>query len=170
MKKGQVWIETVIYTLIAFIMITAVLSFVRPKIQELQDKALIEQSIEMMGELDATISSLAKSSCGNKRSIELTIKKGTLKIDSINEKIIFSLESAYEYSESGEDYKYGNILIHNKKIGKSNELKMTLEYNEYDIIYDGENENKELSSSPTPHKIFITHQAGEGIVLNIKLN
>ena len=49
-KNGQVWVETVIYTLIAFSLIAAVLAFVKPKIDELQDKAIIEQSIGMIKE------------------------------------------------------------------------------------------------------------------------
>ena len=44
-KRGQVWVETVIYTLIALVMIGLVLSFVQPKIMELQDKATLQQSI-----------------------------------------------------------------------------------------------------------------------------
>jgi len=42
-KKGQVWIETVTYTLIAFVLIGLILAFVKPKIDELQDKALIDR-------------------------------------------------------------------------------------------------------------------------------
>ena len=49
--KGQIWIETVIYTLIIFVMIGLVLSFAKPKIEEMQDKAIIEQSIAMMKDI-----------------------------------------------------------------------------------------------------------------------
>jgi uncharacterized membrane-anchored protein YitT (DUF2179 family) len=57
-RKGQVWIETVIYTLIAFVMIGLVLSYATPKIQELQDQAIIQQSIDMMKQIDSTISTM----------------------------------------------------------------------------------------------------------------
>ena len=43
-KKAQVWIETVIYTLIALALIGTVLAFVKPKIQEIQDKIVKIQS------------------------------------------------------------------------------------------------------------------------------
>ena len=39
--NGQVWVETVTYTLIAIVMIGLVLSFAKPKIEELQDKTII---------------------------------------------------------------------------------------------------------------------------------
>ena len=44
--KAQIWIETVIYTLIAFVILGAVLGFAKPKIEELQDKSIIEQSLK----------------------------------------------------------------------------------------------------------------------------
>ena len=56
--KGQVWIETVIYTLIAFVMIGLVLSYARPKIQEIQDQALIKQSTDMLKQIDSTLLSM----------------------------------------------------------------------------------------------------------------
>ena len=37
-KRGQVWVETVIYTLIALALIGTVLAFVKPKVEEMQDK------------------------------------------------------------------------------------------------------------------------------------
>ena len=38
--KAQVWIETVIYLLIAFIMIGMVLAFVKPKLEDIKDKSI----------------------------------------------------------------------------------------------------------------------------------
>ena len=35
-KRGQIWVETVIYTLIALILIGLVLTFITPKIKEIQ--------------------------------------------------------------------------------------------------------------------------------------
>ena len=57
-KRGQVWIETVTYTLVAFVLIGLVLSFVKPKIEELQDQAIIEQSTSMIKEIDSILHSL----------------------------------------------------------------------------------------------------------------
>ena len=44
-SKGQIWVETMVYTLIAFALIGIVLMFVKPKIEEIQDTSIIEQSI-----------------------------------------------------------------------------------------------------------------------------
>ena len=54
-KLGQVWIETVIYTMIAFVLIAAVLAFVKPKIEEMQDRTLIDQTERVIEEINLKI-------------------------------------------------------------------------------------------------------------------
>jgi len=98
-KKAQIWVETVVYTLIAFVMIGLVLTFIKPKIEEMQDKAIIDQSLEIIKSIDKIITEIGIP--GNKREIEIGIKKGVLKIDGTNDKIVFEIESKYEYSEVG---------------------------------------------------------------------
>ena len=67
MRRGQVWIETVIYTLIGISLIALALTFIAPKISETQDRIAIEQTINSLNELDTRMN--AK---GGKR-ISLTI-------------------------------------------------------------------------------------------------
>ena len=86
-KRAQVWIETVTYTLIAFVMIGLVLSFAKPKIEELQDKTIIEQSIKILKEIDSTILEVSEEGIGNKRKIEMNVRKGTFYINSTNDKL-----------------------------------------------------------------------------------
>ncbi|MBU2612794.1 MAG: hypothetical protein KKB62_03680, partial [Nanoarchaeota archaeon] len=75
-KKGQIWIETVTYTLVAFVLIALILAFVKPKIDQLQDQALIEQSFKMLNGIDSVVNSVYDTGIGNKRMVELSIKKG----------------------------------------------------------------------------------------------
>jgi len=51
-KKGQIWVETVIYVLIALIMIGAVLAFINPKVKEIQDKLTLDKTVVLLEELD----------------------------------------------------------------------------------------------------------------------
>jgi hypothetical protein len=169
MKRGQVWIETVIYTLIALVMIGAVLSFVKPKIEELQDKAIIEQSIGMVKEIDSTI--LTMGGPGNQRIIELGIKKGILKIDGESDKIIFEIKSRHTYSEPGTDIPNGNLIIHTKKTGKLNIVTLTRDYSEdYNITYQGKDELKSITKASTPYKFFISNNGGEKTVIDIEVS
>lgn len=159
-KRGQVWIETVIYTLIAFVMIGLVLAYAKPKIEELQDKSIIEQSIGMMKDIDSTI--LTIGCPGNQRAIELGIKKGILKIDGANDLIVFEIESKHTYSEPDTDIIDGNLIIHTEKRGKFNIVNLTRDYSEeYDITYQGEDKLKLISKSSISYKILISNQGGE---------
>ena len=170
-KRGQIWVETVIYTLIAFVMIGLVLSFVKPKIEEIQDKALIEQSIGIMEDISIIISSLVEGGPGNQRLIELGIRKGDLKIDGIKDKILFEIESRYTYSEPGENIYHGSIIVHTKKRGKFNTVNLTIDYSEeYNITYNGEDKLKTISKASTPYKLSISNKGGDKTIINIEIN
>lgn len=171
-KKAQVWIETVIYTLIAFVMIGLVLTYAKPKIEEIQDKAIVEQSLEIIENIHAIILSIVQGGAGNTRLIEINLKKGALKIDGENNKIEFELESTYAYSQPGETINYGNIDIMTKEKGEINLILLTKDYDgEYNIKYDGEDILKTLSKASTPYKIYFSNKGEDGgrIIINIEI-
>ena len=160
-KKGQIWIETVVYTLIAFAILGAVLSVVKPRLEKIQDKSIIEQSIKMMEEIDSTIREIDSAS-GNKRQIELNIKKGSLKIDGEKDIIVFDIESKLTYSEPGEIYKKGEISITNEKIGELNKLNATLDYTgKYDLRWNMKDNMELLTKSSESYNIFVSNDKDE---------
>ena len=173
-KKGQIWIETVIYTLIAFVMIGAVLAIAKPKMQELQDKAIIEQSLEMLKTIDNTITSIRIP--GNQRLVELGIKKGVLKINGEDDKIIFEIESEYQYSQPEKDIpdSTGRVIAHTKKIGKFNKVTFTIDYAEkYNITYQGKEELKSITKSSTSYKLLISNKGKDEtgkIIIDMGIN
>ncbi len=169
-RKGQIWVETVIYTLIAFVMIGLVLAYAKPKIEELQDKAIIEQSIAMVKNIDSTI--LTIGAPGNQRLMELGIKKGVLKIDGTNDLIAFEMESKNTYSEPGVNVSDGNLIIHTEKTGKFNVITLTRDYDgEYNITYQGKDESKIISKASTPYQLLISNKGGEDeIAINFEIN
>ena len=153
-RRGQIWVETVIYTLIALVMIGLVLAFARPKIQELQDKAVIDQSITMMKEIDSTILNLGDK--GSRRIIELGIKKGSLTIDSEGDKLFFEIESQSEYSEPGLPIEEGNLILYTRKVGSANFVNITLDYSDsYDLQFDESDTAKVLTKSSIPYKLSL---------------
>ena len=173
-KRGQVWIETVIYTSIALLMIGLVLSYAKPKIEKFQDKAILEQSLEMFKAIDNTIRTIGVA--GNKRFIEIGIKKGNLKIDGENDKIIFEMESSYLYSQPGEDIVDtfgGRIVTRTEKTKGLNKVTFTINYTAYniDITYQGKDEFKTLNKAPTPYKLLISNNGknGENTIIDISL-
>ncbi|GAF97569.1 unnamed protein product, partial [marine sediment metagenome] len=147
-KRGQVWVETIIYTLIAFVMIGLVLFFATPKIGQVQDKSIIEQTVTVMENIDTTISAIGVA--GNKRLVELKIRKGDLKIDSANDMLIFEMISRHAYSEPGVDIPEGNIIIHTTKKGDLNIVNLTRDYSGlYNITYQLGDELKTITKSAT---------------------
>ena len=169
-SRGQVWIETVIYTLIAFVMIGLVLSYAQPKIQQAQDTTIIEQSITMMKEIDSTILNIGAT--GNQRILEIGIKKGDLIIDGITNKIIFQMESQSVYSEPGTSIPDGSVIILTEEQSGYNLVTLTEDYNEdYNIRFSTEDREKKLSKASTSYKLIILNKGTEEgkIILDFSL-
>ncbi|MEM3091338.1 MAG: hypothetical protein QXU39_01625, partial [Candidatus Pacearchaeota archaeon] len=155
-KKAQIWIETVIYTLIAFTLIGLVLAFAKPKIEEIRDKSIIEQSIKVLENIDLIIRTMGGP--GNQRAINLVISKGTLNIDGSNDTIFFKIESTYRYSEPGRNINLGNIIVHTTQIGKINEVTLTRSYkDEYNLTFQNMHQIGQIPKASTPYKILITN-------------
>lgn len=171
MKRGQVWIETVIYTLIAFVMIGLVLSFAQPKIQQLQDQAVIQQSIDLLKQIDTTITTIGGE--GNLRILELGIKQGELKIDGVNSRITFDMNTKSAYSEPGVNITDGNIIIDTEKQSSAYTVTLLRDYSDgYNIEFNGNNVLETLSAASTSYKLTITN-AGQDTsgrtILNMSL-
>jgi len=154
-KAGQIWVETVIYTLIAFALIGLVLTFAKPKIEEIQDKGTIEQSISVLEEIDDIIRNLGGA--GNQRVITLKVGEGELNIDGASDKIFFELESRYKYSEPGININIGEIKVLTEEKARIYNVTLTRDYDEnYDIKYNNADDLRKLNSASTPYKILIS--------------
>ena len=165
-KRGQIWVETMVYTLIAFALIGLVLAFVKPKIQETQDKGIIEQSVKILENMDFVIRTLGGP--GNQRILEVGINKGTLFIDGANDTFFFKIESRYVYSQPGEDVNVGGIIANTQKKGNINEVTLTKNYSgEYNITLQNMDELKEITRAATPYKIIISDRGGNVINMDV---
>lgn len=144
----------------------AVLAFVIPKIGEIKDKAVVEQSLQIMQNLDNVILSTILGGTGNKRVIDLTIKKGSLKINSENETIVFEMESKYIYSEIDKEVKIGGITALTEKLGNTNKVRLTSNYSSYNLTYASKEEAKTISAATTPYKLVIENKGGSKTNIN----
>lgn len=154
-KKAQVWVETMVYTLIAFALIGIVLAFVKPKIEEAQDKVVIEQSIKILEDINSIFNNLGGS--GNQRVISLAVKKGSFIIDGESDTLFFRIESKYEYSQPGTSVNVGSIIATTEEKGKINEVTLLSDYSSiYDIRVNGISQKKEITKSQTPYSIKIS--------------
>ncbi len=168
-KRGQVWIETVLYTLIALALIGLVLGFVMPKINQTKDKLIIEQTVSMLTLMDDKIGRAAES-VGGSRKIEFTIKRGELYINSSSNKIVFVLNDLTKpYSTPGAIIKNGPVSILSEVQQKENKVSLSLDYSSrYNITYLDSDIDKKFNPSPTAYSFMVENKAVSGIVqLNI---
>ena len=164
--KGQIWVETMVYTLIAFALIGLVLAFVKPKIEETQDKGVIEQSIRILESIDYVIINLGGP--GNQRVLEIGLNKGTIFVDGLNDTIYFKMDSKYVYSQLGEEVDVGGITATTEKKGSVNEVTLVKNYSgEYNITFQNKEELKEITKASTPYKFIILDKGNNTINVEV---
>jgi len=168
-KKGQVWIETVTYTLIAFVLIGLILAFVKPKIDELQDKALIDQSINVLKQIDFVINEVYNEGVGNKRAVEIIIREGSFTFNSTNNSISFFFEGKYMYSEPGIGYKEGSFDVLTTKVGSTYKVLVKKEYPNFNFTYFDKENSKTLSKSTTAYEIFVSNKGGSSQIMDFSI-
>jgi type II secretory pathway pseudopilin PulG len=158
-KKGQVWVETVIYTLIGLVLIGTVLAFAVPFINEQKDRVTIEKTSESMNALDNVILNTKGQGIGNKREFNFLIGQGGLTVDGADNSIKFKIEgSRYAYSEPGFTINIAgtNLKANTRKNGDKFDVTLTLDYDEkIDIVYDEANSLKVYTAAPNPYNLII---------------
>ncbi len=167
-KKAVIWVSTVLYILITIAVLSIAFAALKPRIDEMRDKAIIEQSIDMMGKIDETISQV-QDTPGTRREVQINLKKGSLIFDCADKNIIWEFDSVTKYSEVGKEIDNGNIKIKTSdKAGASGvwTVTLTLAY-ETEITFNGEalTTPKTINSAELPFTLFIENVAS---VINIK--
>lgn len=158
MRRGQIWVETVIYTLIGLSLMALVLAIVTPKINDYRDRAVIEQTIDSLNKLDSRIREVLEAP-GNVRVVEFTMKKGKLYVDPSSDEIYFELEDSKSlYSEPGENIAVGKITVLTTEGVKEHNVRLTLNYTN-DILYGGSDSDLgDFSASSTPYNFRISNE------------
>lgn len=160
-KKSQVWVETVIYTMIALVIIGLVLSYAKPKIEESQDKIIIEQSANILTEINNVVLKIFQMGPGNKRKIDISVKKGEFIIDAEKEIILFEIYGNHEYTEIGKNVSVADTITAITEIeGRYKKVTLTLNLTDFNLTYDIEKKIKSIGRSTVPYEIFITNYGG----------
>lgn len=157
-KKAQIWIETVIYTLIAIVLLGLVIAFAKPYIEKQKDKAIIDSAIGMMNEIDNQITDVKRKGVSNQREVSFFIKKGQVIVDAPNNEIKFELESTkYEASALGQTIQIpGTALkIKTEKAGSNFKVAIWIKYSDANILYENQDTLKEFETSPSPYRIMV---------------
>jgi len=152
-SRGQVWIETVIYTLIGLAVIGILLAVSKPKIEQMKDRIVIEQTIKSLNEVSTRIYDV-QIATGNKRILDLKISKGLFYINSSEDKIGWILESNYKYSQLGRDVNLGNMVI-NTREGAPYVVEISMDYSPVNLTIDGREGYSSFEGSPSAYKMSI---------------
>lgn len=158
MKRGQVWVETVVYTMIGLALIGLVLTIMTPKINEYKDRTVIEQTIDALRLLDSKISEVLQEGPGNVRNIDFGLKRGDLYINFSSDEIYYQLEdSRVLYSEPGDETSIGRIKVLTTEGNINHKVKLTLDY-ESDLVFQNkEVKFKKFTAAAVPYRLSISH-------------
>jgi hypothetical protein len=161
-RSGQVWIETVIYTLIGLAVIGILLAVAKPKIDEIKDRAIIDQSIEIMDLVIEKIHAV-RIAPGNRRVVDLKIGKGKFVIDNENDEIYWVITaSRVEYSQVGEWVPVSGHLEVLTEEANPYTITLKMDYS-VDLRFSEETiGEKELDEAPTPYSLKIENAGVEG--------
>ncbi len=165
-KKGQVWVETVIYTLIGLTIIGLVLAVAIPKINSKKDEVMINQAIQALDSIDNKIYEVQRA-LANRRTVDLDIGKGRLIIDLDNDSISWVLDSKFKYSEPGIWVPRGKMNILTEETDPWT-VTLKLDYG-VDLRFDQMTVGtKELDAAPTSYKLMIEN-IGTGLDGNLTI-
>lgn len=168
--KGQVWIETVLYTLIGLSLIGLVLAYINPKINDAKDKAVVEQTINSLNQIDEKITAVLQAP-GNVRPVEFTFKRGELYINSSSEEIIFVINDLVNpYSEPGVDIPYGKITVRSDEGAKSSSVSLKIKYDGINIKYSNNDIDKKFTPASIPYKFSIENLGVQNNLATITIN
>jgi len=167
-KRGQIWVETVIYTLIGIAIIGIVLAIASPKIQAKKDEVIIEQAIESLGNIDDKIYTV-QNAVGNRRSIDLKVGKGKVIVDMDKDTISWVIESESQYSEPDQVVPLGRINVTTIESSPWT-VTLTTSYG-VEILYNGKVTGIiELDSAPTPYNLLLENEGVLEATGKLKIN
>jgi type II secretory pathway pseudopilin PulG len=162
-QKGQIWIETVIYTLIGLTILAIVLALATPQLQKIKERAVIQQTANVLRTIDERLASVVDSP-GNVRIVGVQITQGRIDIDPLSNTISYVLdESRLELSEVGENISEGNILVRTDAVGSRFRISLTLNYSgTYNLDNGGSTNLLTLQAGTTPYKLRLENVGDSG--------
>lgn len=157
-KLAQVWIETVLYTLIGLTIIGITLAFAMPKINEARDRSLVEQSVESLSDIDKKFDAVIENGPGNLRNFEVLVRQGEFIVDSDLDLVSIKVRDlGTEYSESGLPINFGRLILLTEETQTGYDVTVTLPYsNLVNITYNNVDLTSEsFSQSSIPYKFSV---------------
>ena len=168
-KKSQVWIETVLYTLIGLAIIGVLLAATKPKINSTKDEFVIQQTITALNEFEGKISEI-KQAGGNSRIVDFQLSRGQLTISPTSSDIVWSIkDSAFKLSEENIVVNVaGSIKGLTTKNGDNYNILLFLNYTGVNsLTVDNKKTDLVLQPAKTPYVIMVRNTGEVNATTNL---
>lgn len=168
LTRGQIWIETVLYTLIGIALIGLVLTFALPKITAAQERAVVGQSIGSMQALADALEMVGTQGVGNVRVVTFALRSGQVVFDGIQDTITLTLpEQTSMYSQPGAPVTQGSVKVLTREQGGKYQVTLDLSFPRMNLTIGEQDTRATLTAASTAHRITartIDTQAGKVVV------
>jgi hypothetical protein len=108
-RKSEIWVSVIIYTLVAVLALTLILSTGIPIINEIKDRSAFSKVKEIMLDLDKHITDIAAQGPGTQSSVSFEIKDGELRFS--DNQIIWEIETDSKIISPKTSQVIGNLII-----------------------------------------------------------
>lgn len=130
MKNGEIWVSAVLYIALGVVLITIILNAGLPLINKLRDRNTLVQTRTVIVNLDNNIRIVSTEGPGSRRYISpLSIESGELKIDEVNDKILWGMITNAKLIEPGINFTEGDIITYLVPTATEDQYNINLELN-----------------------------------------
>ncbi len=126
MKRAQIWISVIIYTLVAVLALVLILNTGVPILKEMRDRAVFSKVRDIMLDLDRHVSEIANQGEGSQAVVSFEIRNGEMRFE--NGQVIWELETDSRIISPRSSTTQGNLIV------SSNANVKTFETNNYYIM------------------------------------
>ena len=165
-KRGQVWVETVVYTLVGLAILGLLLAATKPKLDKMRDESLINQAIESLGVINEKVYEAAQTT-GMRVRYDLEIGKGAFYVDGTNNSLYWVIPSSLKYSEEDIAVNIGTTMTVTTTSADPWQVKIEMPYSKFDIKFDSEDDVKEYRESGTPYLFTIENEGSVDRILQL---
>ncbi len=133
-KKGSVWVSAVLYLALGLVLIGLVIGLALPIVNRISDRNVLAQTKYVMIDIDQGVREVVDEGPGSRRYFSsVTIKKGQISIDEINDVITWSYDTSSKVIEPDTPLSEGPLSLLLKEKPVKGEYTMTVAMNFKDI-------------------------------------
>jgi hypothetical protein len=109
LRKGQIWVSVIIYTMVAILSLVLILNTGIPLLSELKDRAIFEKVKDIMIDLDAHVTTIASQGIGSQATVAFEIRDGVVKFT--DDSFMWEIETDKEIISPRSKSQIGNLIV-----------------------------------------------------------